>query len=308
MKQIILLVSALLSIVGTVAMVSCGDSDSDDKDECQVGTVNCPCLSGACNGDLECEDDVCVEPTEDSETEEPSDSEPEDSDPEVETPTTSEIEVTNDGEGKICAEGVVVGPFDDIGWDRLWGAGFGINFCQDESNGDKIPLGECPRDLSRLIGVRLTVTGELPSELRIQFEDNFAGDDDVKGDNGYIVAESVDEPADYLFEDAAVFYLSEDSRPELHPELFTSLQIQIAAKEGVIEEYSFCIEDIEVILSEDVADGGVGDDTEAVEESTDPACADPTSLQIIPASNGWVAGCSNAAELQGDLYSYSDPG
>lgn len=202
-----------------------------------------------------------------------------------------------------------MGPADNDGWESHWGAGFGLNLCQSESNADKTPLGECPSDLSSLIGFRLTVTGELPSELRIQFEDNFEGSDTVKGDNGYIVAEILDEPQDYLFSMAEVFYLAEADRPELNPELFTSLQIQIASHLGDIEYYDFCVQDIELILSDNESDAGDAEETpEIPEPNDDPYCADPTSLKIIPNQSNWVAGCSNAIGLQGDVFTYSDPG
>lgn len=308
MKKSVWFVLGMLVAAGFAISVSCGDdSDATDEKACPVGTENCPCVADACNGGLECVADKCVAPSVDSESETEEEPEPVNTDP-----TKSSIETTNDADGKICARGVVVGPSDDSGWANHWGAGFGINFCQSASNSAKTPLGECPADMSALKGFRLTVTGELPSELRVQFEDNFEGDDDVVGDNGYIVAESVDEPVDYLFADAAVFYLAEDSRPALQPELFTSVQFQIASHMGEIETFDFCIEDIEVILGEETPDGGV-EDTEVpndtAEPSTDPACADPSSVKIIPDENSrWVAGCSNAAGLQGDLYEYSDPG
>lgn len=307
MKKSIGIVLGMLFAAGFAVSSSCGDDPATEEAPCPVGTENCPCVSDACNGDLVCEADKCVAPSVDSETTEIETESERDT-----NPTKSDIQTTNDADGKICATGVVVGPTDDSGWQSHWGAGFGINFCQAASNADKTPLGECPTDLSALKGFRLTVTGDLPSELRVQFEDNFEGNDEVVGDNGYIVAESVDEPVDYLFADAAVFYLAEDSRPELQPALFTSVQFQIASHMGEIETFDFCIQDIEVILAEETPDGGVDDTdvpTDVVEPSTDPACADPASLKIIPDENSrWVAGCSNAAGLQGDLYEYSDPG
>lgn len=306
-----------------VIQPGCGDEDASDdgEAECLVGTVGCPCANDACNAGLICEDNVCVEETVDTDSGTEGE---DDTGPGRDTnPQKSDIAAVNDGEGTICAEGVVVGPNDNDSWGSHWGAGMGINFCQSESNADKVTIGDCPADLTNLKGFRLTVTGELPPELRIQFEDDFEGDDEKVGDNGYIVAETLDEPVDYLFEDAAVFYLSEDNRPELDPMRFTSVQFQIASHLAMIEYFDFCITDIEVILGDgdevmdagvDDMDGGV-DDMDAGEASpapadpsTDPACADPTSLKIIPNTNGWVAGCSNAAGLQGDLYTYSDPG
>ena len=303
MKQAVCLALALVVVAGIAALVSCYGGSSDKK-RCPVGSEGCPCLSGDCNGDLVCEAGKCVSPSTDTDTDTKTDTDGGTAPP---TPSRSSIDYVNDGTGKICASGTVVGPHDGIGWDRLWGAGFGLNFCQTESNGDKIPLGECPTDMSRLRGFRLTVTGTMPSELRIQFEDNFEGTDEIAGDNGYIVAQGLDVPADYMFEDAEVFYIPENGRPELRPELFTGLQFQIATQQGVVEPYEFCIEGIEVILAEEDIDGGVVDTDSDIDAGTESDC-DDSSLAIIPDINGWVDGCSNAAGIQGDLYRYSDPG
>ncbi len=309
MKPIQSLPPAVL-LAGLLLSASCGEDDDDSSGgeaTCQVGTLDCPCVDEHCNAGLICEESVCVEKVEEAQggaggvrdVGSDPDEEPQ--------PTQSSIEVSHPAPGTLCAQGVVVGPESDDGWGSHWGAGLGINFCQASSQADKVAIADCATDLSRLQGFRLTVTGELPSELRVQFEDDFEGTDEVPGDNGYILAEVLDEPAEYLFEDAAVLYMAEASRPELDPGRFLSVQFQVASHMGETEDFDFCLENIEVVLSEEETAGDEAGDDDAA--SDDPACeGGAESLQLIPNDAGWVASCTNAAGLQGDMYRYSDGG
>ena len=306
MKKLVLAGFGAVLVAGFIFVVSCGgDSDSSDDNEkdCPVGSLNCPCSNDACNKGLVCEASKCVEPSEDTETET---EEPENTDEtEDNTPTKSSISMIPEGDGKFCAEGTVVGPEDDSGWGEHWGAGIGVDLCKPdkEYSGDKVPVEECHNDLSRLIGFKITLSGTLPTELRINFEDNFEGNDDVVGDNGYIVAETLDEPVDYLFENAAVFYLGEDSRPELQPNLFTSLQFQVATAMGSIEDFSFCVDKVELILADEGPDAGEPEEIPAMD--TNAEC-DAESLVVKADENNWVDQCTNQIGLQGHWYSYSD--
>ncbi|MBN2341669.1 MAG: hypothetical protein JXX29_00325 [Deltaproteobacteria bacterium] len=317
-------VSTYLILIAGMLLSGCkDDSSADNGSGCLVGTVGCECVESMCNAGLTCEQNICVDPFAGSDSESDSEAGPEDSEKDtgVDTnPTTSDITMTNDN-GRICVEGVVVGPASNDDWADHWGAGVGVNLCQPDQNASntKIALEECPTDLSDFAGVNVTFSGTLPTALWVNFEDDITDED-----NSYHIVETTD-AADYLFTEAKVWYQSEAERPTIQPGRILSVQFQVAAQLGSIEEFAFCIENVSLIAgiagvsdtddtdSDTNTDSAVEPDTETdtavadtdTDTDTDTSCASD-SVRLLSNESNWVDGCTNTLGVQGFWYTYSD--
>jgi hypothetical protein len=159
--------------------------------------------------------------------------------------STIALDLTNAGTGKVCASGVA-GQVKHGFFSTYWGAGIAVNLC--ESGGDNSVvsvLGGCALFDSRttIIGFRITFeTEQMPdSQLRIQFSEN------GRQESTYIpiVASGT---ADYLFEDAAVFYSTDTDVPPIHPTEIEALQFQVSTIETADVPFNFCVSDITPIL------------------------------------------------------------
>lgn len=301
----------VLVTTGAVSLlpIGCGDS----KEECSPGTENCECVAGdACNAGLSCQNGICVGSDAGGTDPGSTDTGTGTGTPPDTNPTQSQMILNNMGNGVVCAEGVVVGPADDDGWGDHWGAGIGFNICQASSGADKTSVGDCNIDLSRFIGVRVKFSGQMPPELRINMED------DVDGDNPYLVADSnnLDTPQEFLFDDAVVGYFPEEDQVPFDRSHLLSVQFQVASLMGSIDEFNFCVDSVEIILGEETGggDAGVGDagdaadaGTSAIPQPTDTAVVcTPDSLMITPNEHNWIHACTNVLGIQGDYYRYAD--
>ena len=327
MKKTLILISGIFTVMACGFLAGCGDDSKNGEQQCAPGTLDCECVEGGnCNAGLSCVDNKCVSPPDgggSTDTTVPFDTVSGDTAVDAgDQPTQSEMTLTNNGNGVVCGQGVAVGPADNDSWDDHWGAGIGFNLCQSSTGADKTAIGDCAMNpqLSRFIGIRATLSGELPPELRINLEDDI---DDA--DNPYIVVDknNVETPQEFLFENARVFY-EEDTSEQGPPDLsrLLSVQFQVASQLGMIDEFNFCVESVEIIASEEVAGGDAGDmadagdasvdtgdasvDTTPVDTGSDTVVCTPDSTFVVADESNWIHGCTNFLGIQGDWYSYTD--
>jgi hypothetical protein len=163
-----------------------------------------------------------------------------------------------------------------------------------------IAIEDCPADLFRLLGFRATIKGQVPTELRVVFGDTVSETDD-----GYIVVAALDEPTDYLFADAEVLNASAQAKPVLDPSKLGGVSFKVVSQLNETDTFSFCIEDLELIVAEDGADNG--DDPDAGGTGGNPDCSSD-SLQIVTDEGYWIDGCTNLLGLQGTWYTSTPRG
>ncbi len=143
--------------------------------------------------------------------------------------------------GEICVWGYIRRVTD---WSTGWGAGFGMDLCQNDEN--EVPpfetynISSCPRDLSAVQGFSMSINGSSEKEIRVMFGET------NRSENTYIIAAPSGGDADYLFSDAEVIY--DPSADPIAPQQVQSLQFIIAGDDTEDGYFDFCVSEITPIL------------------------------------------------------------
>lgn len=161
--------------------------------------------------------------------------------------TGSTIELYRNG-AAVCAKGnaMQADPPDYT----LWGAGIGLNLCDD---GGALPISTCVNSpkLASMIGFRLSVTGVAGSAFRVTM-----GQAD-REENCFITANEADitngATVDYLFADATVEYSPSD--PLVDATQVRALQLQVASSETADVPFDFCVQSVQILFADDIATG-----------------------------------------------------
>ncbi len=158
---------------------------------------------------------------------------------------TSVIEGWTSASGGFCAEGVAAQVIDvdgdgDIDYDVNRGAKIGFYLCSVDNN--YFTIGDCPVDLTGIIGFRLTVKGEISdSELRVTMAEQ------NRDEPTFIRATEAGVETSYLFTDAVVGYDSAASAVDVSN--INALQFHIASYTQRATPFNFCIEQISALIA-----------------------------------------------------------
>jgi hypothetical protein len=157
---------------------------------------------------------------------------------------TSSINMTFPDGGQICVNGVA-GAVQNEDWGTYWGAGFGMNLCQnsdfEEPPGEVFNLISCPIDVTRLVGFEMVISGDsAPAEFRVVFGET------GRQVSAYLVASMDGVRAQYLFEDASILW--DSTQPSVDPYQVESLQFLVAATTEGDSVFDLCVSEIYPIL------------------------------------------------------------
>jgi hypothetical protein len=129
---------------------------------------------------------------------------------------------------------------DEESYDTVWGSRFAFDLCRLTPSDPGVPIAECPRDLSDIIGVRVTFTGSLPAcEVHLEF------DHWLLFPSPYLLVISTDQPRDYLIEDARVWW--DEALPYVEPSSVSAVRINIAPDVERAHAFDFCMRDVSII-------------------------------------------------------------
>jgi hypothetical protein len=144
--------------------------------------------------------------------------------------------------GEICVRGQVA-RVENEDWSVYWGAGFGLNFCQNSADEDPSSAvfnkADCSRNLVGLMGVRFTMTGYSDKEIRVGFAET------GRNETAYITTEPTGYLQEYYFLDASIEY--NPAAAPIDQNLVEALRIQIATDTESAGTFDFCISDIQAI-------------------------------------------------------------
>ena len=157
---------------------------------------------------------------------------------------TSSVRGWTSERGAYCAEGEAAQVIDvdedgTLDYSVNMGAGIGFHLCSADNN--FFTIGDCPVDLTGIVGFRLTVTGEIPdSELRVTMAEQ------NRDEPTFLRAMEVGVETDYLFADAVVQY--NVNEPAVDVSNINGLQFHVASFTTSATPFDFCIEEISVLI------------------------------------------------------------
>jgi parallel beta-helix repeat protein len=156
------------------------------------------------------------------------------------------LEGTVSPTGGYCAEGTASQVLNDE-WAVYWGIMPGFDLClepggEGTDDDEDHTVTSCPRDLTGIVGFRMTVTGSLPAtELRLIFSEQ------GRDESAYIVVTELDESNEYYFADAEVGYMTDP--PPIDVTNINGLWLHVTTTPENTTPFDFCVENIEPILS-----------------------------------------------------------
>ncbi len=165
--------------------------------------------------------------------------------------SSADVDATGGPQGTICVKGTALQVQTDsatgeLDWDSYWGAGLGLDICQNGDDetpaGTKYTIADCPRDLSGITGFSFTIQGDqFPSSgVRVTFGE------EGRDSNTYVTVNGTGSQT-VRFSQATVEWDTSGSEPAININKVTSLQFQIPSVDSSTVSFDFCISELETI-------------------------------------------------------------